>query len=152
MSVRIKTTISQIKRLAEENTRNGLFIQHGLVKYKSQQEIEANLKSLSPFSMKISDFVESLFVKRNSFSHEKEYRIVIWQTDFNEKDCFISPSTFIELPFNPNEFIKEVFLDPRLSPEEVKFLKDAIASKMGGTCPVSQSRLYKIIPKTIFKN
>lgn len=149
MSVRIKTTISQIKRLAEENTKNGLYIQQGLVDYKSQQEIEAWLKSLSPFSMNIHDFVDSLFVKRNSFSHEKEYRIVIWQTDFNEKDCFISPSTFIELPFNPNDFIKEVYLDPRLPSEEVSLLKHAIALKMGNTCPVSQSRLYQIKPKTI---
>lgn len=149
MSVRIKTTASRIKSFVEKNQGNGLLIKSGMVDYQAQNQIEAWLKSLLPSSINAIPLIDSLFIKRNCFAHEKEFRIIIWKTDFNKYGTYESNSKYINLPIDPQEFILEVNLDPRLSQEEVNLWKPAISLRLGSSCRVSQSRLYQIKSNTI---
>ena len=55
----------------------------------------------------------------------------------------------MNLPIDPQKFILEVNLDPRLSQEEVNLWKPAISLRLGSSCRVSQSRLYQIKSNTI---
>lgn len=149
MSVRIKTTVSRITSFIEKNQENGLLIKSGMVDYQAQNQIEAWLKSLLPSSINAIPLIDSLFIKRNSFAHEKEFRIIIWKTDFKEYGTYESNSKYINLPIDPQKFILEVNLDPRLSQEEVNLWKPAISLRLGSSCRVSQSRLYQIKSNTI---
>jgi hypothetical protein len=149
MSVRIKTTKRMIESFIEQNQGNGLLIKSDMVDYQAQNQIETWLKSLSPSSINTIPLIESLFIKRNSFAHEKEFRIIIWETDFNEYGTYKSSSKYMNLPIDPQKFILEVNLDPRLSQEEVNLWKPAISLRLGSSCRVSQSRLYQIKSNTI---
>ncbi len=149
MSVRIKTTVSRITSFIEKNQENGLLIKSGMVDYQAQNQIEAWLKSLLPSSINGIPLIDSLFIKRNSFAHEKEFRIIILKTDFNEYGTYESKPKYINLPIDPQKFILEVNLDPRLSQEEVNLWKPAISLRLGSSCRVSQSRLYQIKSNTI---
>lgn len=149
MSVRIKTTVSRIKSFIEQNQGRGLLIKSGMVDYQAQNKIEDWLKTLPLSTINSIPLVDSLFIKRNSFAHEKEFRIIIWKTDFNEYGAYENCPNYISLPINPQEFILEVNLDPRLSNEEVNLWKPAISLRLGNSCRVSQSRLYQIKSNTI---
>ena len=151
MSVRIKTTIQNINQLVESAKGNGLFILNDWVKYKSRTDIDNYVKSQTCASVLQNDTLQkSLFIKRSSFDYEKEYRIVAWLADIDEKDQIIPSSPeFIEIPY-PEDFIQEVYLDPRLSVEEVALLKSALSLRLGGSCPISQSTLHKFKQQTIY--
>lgn len=143
MSVRIKTTIEEIEKMKSQNIGNGILPDSNPITYKSKTEINNEIKSLTYSSLTTNILRNSLFIKRNEFDHEKEYRIIAWLTDFDEKGKYIANTPeYVELPFQDG-FIKEVFLDPRLSDDEVAMLKNAISIRMGANCPVSQSTLYK---------
>lgn len=149
MSVRIKTTVQNIEQLTEKSMGNGLLVKSGKVDYKNQNEINAYVKSLTGTSVTNTVLQDSLFIKRSSFEHEKEYRIIAWMADFDENNNYTPSSPeYIEIPF-PDDFIQEVYLDPRLSQDEVAMLKPALALRLGGSCPVSQSTLYKFKQQTI---
>ena len=148
MSVRIKTTTENIKKLADKAMGNGLYVKPCHVKYKSNNDLGSYIKSITTLPSN-DNLVESLFIKRNSFEHEKEYRIIAWMADFDENNNYTPHCPeYIEIPF-PGDFIQEVYLDPRLSQDEVAMLKPALALRLGGSCPVSQSTLYKFKQQTI---
>ena len=88
--------------------------------------------------------LDSLFIKRESFSHEKEHRLIVrldktTENNYLSQDC----PDHIELPIDPLQMIYEVSLDPRLTATEFELLRNAIALRMGGKCRISQSTLYK---------
>ena len=96
------------------------------------------------------NLLDSLFLKRDSFAHEREYRLIAWLADFDEKNRPVANCpNHIELPIDPLQIIYEVSLDPRLTKEETELFKNAIALRLGGKCRVSQSTLYKFKQHTI---
>lgn len=147
LSVRIKSQVYKIEELCNEWQHSGIakFDCRNVV-YNKQKDIEAWISSINSASFCASTIIDSLFMKRDSFSHEKEYRIIAWQP--NDR-CNTNHSELLELPFSPEDFIQEVYLDPRLSEQEVSLLKNAIQIKMGEKCRVSQSTLYKLKQHTI---
>ncbi len=148
MSVRIKTTVQNIKKLADNAMGKGLYVKPCYVTYKSNNDLGNYIKSITTLPSN-DNLIESLFVKRNSFEHEKEYRIIAWRADFDENNKPVPACPdYIEIPF-PDDFIQEVYLDPRLSQDEVAMLKSALSLRLGGKCPVSQSTLYKFKQQTI---
>lgn len=147
MSVRIKTTTQNIAKLIETHQSNGLHVLSDWVEYKSQRDLTNYVKNLTFQSIFKDNILEkSLFIKRSSFDYEKEYRIVAWLESFNEQNNF--SQSYLEIPFDM-DFIQEVYLDPRLSEEEVLLLKDALNLRIGGACKVSQSTLQKFKQQTI---
>lgn len=142
LSVQIKTSVEKLNSLKERKVGNGLYLRLEQVKYMSEKNLSDWIASLKT---PMNSFLDSLFLKRDSFSHEKEYRLIAWLADVDEnnKPVACCPD-HIDLSIDdPLQMIYEVSLDPRLTNEEVELLKNAIALRLGGKCRVSQSTLYK---------
>lgn len=145
MSVRIKTTKRLINQWRKENNgKNNVFIQTDLVNYQTQKDIDSYIKGLTTRDVfNFQELVNSLFIKRTNFDHEKEFRIIVWKSDVSLENKCVLPEENIEIPFEPENFIQEVYLDPRLPKEEADMLKHALSLFLGNKCSVSQSPLYK---------
>lgn len=145
MSVRIKTTKKLIEQWKNENNgKSNILIQTDVVKYKSRKDVDAYIKGLTTRDIfNFQKLIDSIFIKRDSFEHEEEYRIIVWKADFSLENKYVLPEEYIEIPFEPEKFIQEVYLDPRLPREEADVLKHALSLFLGNKCSVSQSPLYK---------
>ena len=142
MSVQIKTSVERLRLLLEQNRSNELYFRLDPVEYKSEKDLTTWIQSVgTPISTYLLD---SLFIKRESFSHEKEHRLIVrldktTENNYLSQDC----PDHIELPIDPLQMIYEVSLDPRLTATEFELLRNAIALRMGGKYRISQSTLYK---------
>lgn len=141
--VRIKTTIGKmIQVLDQTRGMNWTAPAFGLVKYVDIKFIKEYLRQIEidgsgKFFEMMSD---SLFYKREQFSHEKEVRFII-QTEgvdgfqYNDGD-------FLNLKIGPTELIEEISLDPRLDANDVTRLTSELRD-LNIHIPISQSDLYK---------
>lgn len=148
LGVQIKTSVEKLNLLIEQQIGKGLFLRLEQVKYMSEKDLSDWIASLKTPMNSVQD---SLFIKRDSFSHEKEYRLIAWLADVDEnnKPVACCPD-HIDLSIDdPLQIIYEVNLDPRLTKEEAELLKNAIALRLGGKCRISQSTLYKFKQHTI---
>lgn len=118
----------------------------GEVQYKTANEIEewrSSLEKKCP-SIDFAEFSEEcLFMKRDSFQHEEEVRIIISETtDKPVKD-------FLEFDIPNVTIFEEFILDPRLTPEDVdraiKLISDYGVEKR----LIKRSILYDFFPKPI---
>ncbi len=151
ISVQIKTSVKKLNAWIALNVGSGLHLQLSKVDYKPEKELTKWIESVG--STVCSHLVESLSIKRDSFSHEKEYRLIAWLADFDENNSLICKCPdYIEIPFDPLQMIYEVSLDPRLTSEEFELYKNAISLRLGGKCRISQSTLYKFKQHTIQLN
>jgi len=144
--VRIKTTIGKmIQVLDQTRGMNWTAPAFGLVKYVDIKFIKEYLRQIEKdgsgkFFEMMSD---SLFYKREQFSHEKEVRFII-QTEgvdgfqYNDGD-------FLNLKIDPTELIEEISLDPRLDANDVTRLTSELRD-LNIHIPISQSDLYKFEP------
>lgn len=144
--VRIKTTIGKmIQVLDQTRGMNWTAPAFGLVKYVDIKFIKEYLHQIEKdgsgkFFEMMSD---SLFYKREQFSHEKEVRFII-QTEgvdgfqYNDGD-------FLNLQIDPTELIEEISLDPRLDANDVTRLTSELRD-LNIHIPISQSDLYKFEP------
>lgn len=151
-SVQIKTTAKQLEEWAKTYSKNGLLLEFGEIKYYTERKLNEWILSVTASTLE-NKLIESLFIKRDSFSHEKEYRVIAYPAHNSNLQEGSSKIPFyednhLEIPMSPLP-IYEVSLDPRLSEEECRFLKDAISLRIGGKCRVSQSTLYKFKQKII---
>lgn len=147
--VQIKTSVEKLNTLIKRQIGSGLYLRLEQVEYMKEKDLNdwiGNLKSPIDYS----NFVNSLFIKRDSFSHEKEYRIIAWLANFNETNQpVLCCPDHIDLPIDPMQIIYEINLDSRLTKEEAELFKNAIALRLGGKCRVSQSTLYKFKQHTL---
>ena len=110
-SIRIRTTIEKVDSIVQGTVDNNLVFLLGKVNYYSRKKIEDDLKNATPLKLdQVFDYMlKSLFVKRDSFRHESEYRLI----------CMCDPRTsyfhddIIKLKINPLEFIEQICFDPR---------------------------------------
>lgn len=148
LSVQIKTSVKKLNSLIEQQMGKGLYLRLNQVEYISEKKMSDWILSLKTPK---DNLLDSLFLKRDSFSHEKEYRLIAWLADVDEnnKPVACCPD-HIDLSIDdPLQIIYEVGLDPQLTKEEAELLKNAIALRLGGKCRVSQSTLYKFKQHTI---
>lgn len=144
MSVRISSTVEYLAETmcSEDDTWTILMDK---VKYKSEDEIQQwlnsckKLKSLEQFSQKLAD---SFFIKRNAFSAEEEYRIVVKKETDNK-------SSFVCFEVNPEEMISSILVDPRVSEYEFEAIKASLMSFGVDSEKISQSNLYSFNPQVI---
>lgn len=109
-SVRIKTTVGRLWDSAMAH-QGGCKFMLGKVQYFPQSKIQDDIKSGSPYRLsEISNMmISSLFVKRNSFSHESEWRLVC----HCDKSSQSRGKDAIQLDINPLDFIMNIYFDPR---------------------------------------
>jgi hypothetical protein len=117
----------------------------GKVVYLPPAKTEHDLKSLNNHITReqLSHLLlESQFVKRNSFSHESEYRII-----FLDDWSLGTPDPFKKIPIDPLVFIENVYFDPRADSFYVdrckKILKEAFDYPAQR---IRQSNLYSFKP------
>lgn len=141
-SVRIRTSFGKMKAILPNDDDYLL----GKVQYVYQSKIENDLENLRQFTQKQLDtlILESLLVKRNSFSHEKEYRLVCHDNSGSN-----TPKPVKLLSIKP-DFIERIDFDPRAD----KVYRDRCKKILVELChypekQIGQSRLYSFEPKTL---
>lgn len=118
----------------------------GKVQYKTANEIEEWRNSLEK-KYSFIDFPkfseECLFMKRDSFQHEEEVRIIISEaTDKPVKD-------FLEFDIPNINIFEEFILDPRLNQEDINEAIQLISDYGVDKGLIKCSILYDFVPKSI---
>ena len=121
--IRIKTTIGQLWDSAMAYNGDGHFM-IGKVEYFAQSKIRKDLLDGSPYDIDslVDIMISSFFVKRNSFSHESEYRI-IYHCGEQSKD-YAKDTVFLDI--SPQEFISNIYFDPRADSTYVERCKQIL--------------------------
>lgn len=144
LGVKIKTTIAKLTNSALHPDNQDKFhtfsIRIGKVKYDYLKNIKKKYSNFTIVDL-ISFFepmlIESQFIKRKEFNHEREVRIIIRKTIPENK---IAPK-IIKLKIDPNEFIENIIFDPRLDYSDYKIYKE-ILEKYGFKNNIYKSKLY----------
>jgi hypothetical protein len=140
-AVRIRTTKERLRvALASWAKNNGHEYREGLVDYKGPadtrqfyRELEADLAKR--YTAKRA--ADALFVKREAFEHENEWRAVLTCRKVPKGDVGIS------VALDPHALIDQVVLDPRAPTQLVDALALYFKVKLGFKGEVKVSSLYK---------
>lgn len=146
-SVRISTTIEKLYDSVYIDDSCMAITHIGSVEYKSKKDINEWIKLKTPITMSSIQrtSVDSLFIKRNNFSHEKEVR-VIYQPDSHSAEKSNSLKIY---PVDPIDFIDEITFDPRV---DDAFYQSALSEIIKYKYPLSRvkkSPLYDFKPTSI---
>jgi hypothetical protein len=85
---------------------------------------------------------EALLIKRESFSHEREVRLI----HVADRDTARAANGLVQVPVDPNIAFRGLTLDPRLSVED-RISREEELRALGYTGPIDISKLY--LPVTI---
>lgn len=115
-SVRIKTRVGKLFDLISNGSDDGVYL-FGKVDYYSQSKIENDLKTIKSLTKEqlANLLLQSFFVKRNSFSHESEYRLIYMSKDIHGEESGVK-----QLVIDPLSFIENIYFDPRADDNYVK--------------------------------
>ena len=145
MAIKIKVQVRNLFDLVYTEDSCMATTSIGEIQYKTTQEIEEwrnNLRGAEIDFLKLSE--ECLFMKRDSFQHEEEVRIIISEcTEKNAQD-------FLEFEIPNIGIFEEYILDPRLNHQEnidnvIKLICECGVEKN----LISRSSLYDFFPKKI---
>ena len=143
-SVRIKTQIGKLYDTIPQEDEDGTYLL-GKVEYYPQSKIEGDLRTIPKMTKdQLSRIMlESLFVKRNSFSHESECRLVFMKgRGLNGKDEPVKRMTI-----DPLDFIENVYFDPRADSAYVERCKKVLIDAFGYPSKrIKKSNLYSFTP------
>jgi hypothetical protein len=148
--IRIKTSIDKIINALWEplNTFSSLSYFIGKVQYLSREKIEKFMEETSFWDLAAGGqndkFAETLLMKREAFAHEKELRVLAFNSGNNQR----ANGDIFKVNIDPNHFIDEISLDPRLLGEEAELLSEKLRSK-GCIVNIVQSDLYRINTRII---
>jgi hypothetical protein len=131
-SVRIRTNLDYIIKMLKEGPIDSPFkrleIRIGEVDYPFYYQIREKYESMTESEI-LDDFnkhlFDSMFLKRNEFNHEKEFRIIIRGLKPNIKSYQELPR-FLYYPIDPNQFVEKIAFDPRIEFSTYKVLKETI--------------------------
>lgn len=143
-SVRIKTTIGRLWDSTKSYEGKGKFL-IGSVQYVSQKQIQQDIEAVSPIKLKDLGnlIVSSFFVKRSSFSHESEFRLIY----NNKEESDIQGKEIIEIAIDPSDFILNVYFDPRADNAYVDRCKKILVKSFGYPSDrIRKSSLYEFKP------
>lgn len=83
--------------------------------------------------------MDVLFLKREAFDHESEYRAVIYSPEATK----VRAQKGIKIPVDPHQLIDSILLDPRATDELASAFSFYFKEKLKFTKRVQQSVLYK---------
>ena len=155
LSVRIKTTFSDLYTLLAQSDAllQGGIIYLGIVDYLTKKDIDNRITSYLPNIFDKQNIIDSLFIKRNSFSHEKEVRIILWNETVMEDNGHNIPRNippYVNISIQPKDLIKEITFDYRLDDNLFNCLKSTMQVLLPGvkiqksTLGTFQSKTYII--------
>lgn len=143
LGVRISTSTKllrqQVTTVAKER---GYTLRMESVRYESQYKINKEFAALRDDlqqHFEVQRAMDALFLKREAFDHEAEFRVLLHAPEANRK----SAREGIKIPINPHRLIDSVLLDPRAPPELVAAFTYYLQQKIGFKKRVARSVLYK---------
>lgn len=143
LGVRISTTENSLREaLRAACKENGYKYRLREVDYRSQKEINETTRKIAEdlkLSFDLSRAIDILYVKREAFSHETEWRVVLFAPN-EERD---TKNNGISIKIEPHKLIKRILLDPRAPEEVIKAFTFYFKEKLGFQGSVSRSALYK---------
>ena len=112
----------------------------GKVDYKPTSEIEAAIEERQPARRHSPEnrALASLFVKRNAFKHESEYRVVVLDRSPEDGQTRLTVPTI-----DPHLLVQSVLVDPRAHDATVKVFKFFLKEKLKFKGSVAKSVLYE---------
>ena len=113
----------------------------GKVQYLTQNNIYRYIKKIKRPTFK--EFISTLFIKREPFANENEFRIVVWHQDtFRDEILDIKEDLFkYKCPFN--QLVEEIVFDPRISDNKFEALKKSLI-ETGAKCQINKSDIYSL--------
>lgn len=151
--IRIKTTINKLANALWETTNGANIIKYfiGKVEYRTRQDIENFLTKTSFQDMTLGGdnkkLAETLLIKRTAFEHENEVRMLANDLGPSNPDPRVEDDLY-KIPIDPNDFIEEMCIDPRLNDKEVLSVENRIC-QFGYKGKIIQSDLYRLGEITI---
>jgi len=141
LGVRVSTTQRKLAEVLEtfKAAREDCSVRYGPVAYRTQTKIKEALSNLQKFDEKTDRFaLDPLFLKRNAFSHETEWRAAIYCSDGpKEKE------DGLRVPVDPRDLFDNILLDPRAPGELVAAFEFYFKEKLGFPKHVGRSKLYE---------
>ncbi|CAN7149010.1 DUF2971 domain-containing protein [Acidovorax delafieldii] len=143
LGVRISTTTKKLSYAVRATTRPlGYAWEAGPVKYLTQRDLNRRVREISGSLQKKFDLataVEILYMKREAFSHESEWRATIYCPDVDRAKV----QKGVTVAVNPHEVIDSILLDPRAPQELVDAFTYYFKEKLKFKGRVARSVLYK---------
>lgn len=143
MGVRISTTVDKLTEVMKAACKaHGYRRRLRRVEYKTQKEIDEATRTIAIAlreKFDISKATDVLYMKRDAFSHETEWRAALFTPE--ESREVEKKGVFIKL--DPHDFIDRILLDPRAPDELVRAFEYYFKSKLGFKGSVSRSALYR---------
>lgn len=142
--VRISTTLNKLTNIMRDACKERNYLRRiKEVEYFSQKEIDVNAKKIAQDlreNFDIGRAVDALYMKREAFSHETEWRAMFYtQKESREKE-----EKGISIKIDPHKFIDRILLDPRAPDELVKAFEFYFQEKLNFKGNVQRSSLYKM--------
>lgn len=147
-AVRIRSTIRTVAESLSKELGDYAQIRAfiGRVRYPPSKRLSDFASSWFPGVPRLRARVsaETLLVKRLAFKHEREVRLLYFQQ--NAADTI---GDLYWYNVNPQEFIEQIMIDPRMPEADVNALKKRIQARTGYRGPILRSLLYAAPPALI---
>lgn len=163
----VKTSVKNLKSalLGFTDVERPPAVVIGMIQYKKMDAIRHLIHEMGRRHSKtdalgrLSDngVISLFFLKRDSFRNEKELRIVVNVGNIREnQDCteafhivrdrFGGPN-IVSYPICATNFIEEVILDPRMSPD-IRVFIESVRAENGWSFKITDSKLYQYVEPT----
>ncbi len=149
--VRIRTNAEKLFRAIYIDDSCMACTWYGKVQYGKLQDFENELIPNNQQGI-LTDFIrttipQSLFMKRDEFNHEQEFRVAVSLSGF---DLLGIDTNFIRIAFeiDVDDFIEEYCLDPRLTEKEYTVYKRILMQMGAKEDKIRKSTLYEYHPRT----
>lgn len=143
MGVRVSTTNLKLESALKESAKLKKYqFRVAKVDYIHQAELDWKAKKIAQDlneSFTISRAIDALYMKREAFEHEKEWRGTLYAKSVNPQ---LEHKGFT-VPIDPHNFIDRILLDPRAPDELVRSFKFFFQKHLGFKGNVQRSALYK---------
>ncbi|MEN1836239.1 DUF2971 domain-containing protein [Pseudomonas lijiangensis] len=150
--VRISTTLEKLTAVMKTACKEHKYLRRvKKVEYLSQKEIDNHAREIAKdlrCDFDISRAVDILYMKREAFSHETEWRAMFYtpyeSREIDKKGIFVK--------VDPHKFIDRILLDPRAPVELVNAFEYYFKEKLQFKGNVQRSSLYKVPDPYVIEN
>ena len=143
LGVRISTSTRKLKDALAVGVKSmGGTLRLGDVDYKTQHDINLEMRAIhSDLQQKFSTkrAMDALFLKREAFDHEAEYRAVLHISSASEEDI----RDGVKVKVNAHKLVDSILLDPRAPKELAAAFAFYFTDKLNYKQRVVPSVLYK---------
>lgn len=143
MGVRISTTPAKLRDQVRSSVKAAGYKWRGrAVTYMSQAELNKNAAEIAAdlrANFTIGRAADLLFMKRDAFRHESEWRAMVYCPD----QSAVESKSGLSIPVDPHALIDRILLDPRAPGELVDAFKFYFEKKLKFKGEVVRSVLYK---------